>query len=54
MQAVGSGYAWHFAAAPVLLLIILVTYANSFQSEWVLDNKYIIELDPAHEIRAMG
>src|SRR5438552_477306 len=40
------GTEWHLVVAGVLLTLILVVYGNSFQSEWVLDNKYIIELDP--------
>ena len=40
------GTEWHIVVAAVLLGLILVAYGNSFQSEWVLDNKYIIELDP--------
>src|SRR3954465_1977297 len=40
------GAEWHIVVAAGLLALILVAYGNSFQSEWVLDNKYIIELDP--------
>src|SRR4051812_24690191 len=42
----GIGTEWHFVVAAILLFLILAAYGNSFQSEWVLDNKYIIELDP--------
>ncbi|HEX3356539.1 MAG TPA: hypothetical protein VHS31_06110 [Tepidisphaeraceae bacterium] len=41
----GINMEWHLVTGLVLLLLILVAYGNSFQSEWVLDNKYIIELD---------
>jgi hypothetical protein len=45
-KGLGIGTEWHLVVAAVLALLILVAYGNSFQSEWVLDNKYIIELDP--------
>src|SRR5215831_5500754 len=45
-EHIGLGTEWHIVVAFVLGLLILVVYGNSFQSEWVLDNKYIIELDP--------
>ena len=48
------GTEWHLVVAGVLLTLILVAYGNSFQSEWVLDNKYIIELDPAHQGGQLG
>ncbi len=42
----GLGWKWHTAAIGLLLVLIFAAYGNSFQSQWVLDNKYIIELDP--------
>src|SRR5690349_9938588 len=45
-QRLSIGMEWHIVVACVLAILILVAYGNSFQSEWVLDNKYIIELDP--------
>src|SRR4051812_353747 len=45
-EVLGIGTEWHLVVAGILLFLILVAYGNSFQSEWVLDNKYIIELDP--------
>ena len=46
ISRLGVGTEWHIVVAAVLLGLILVAYGNSFQSERVLDNKYIIELDP--------
>jgi tetratricopeptide (TPR) repeat protein len=37
---------WRLAACVVLLLIVGIVYSNSFQSLFVLDNKFIIKFDP--------
>jgi tetratricopeptide (TPR) repeat protein len=39
----------HFAACVVLLLLVCVVYSNSFQSGWVLDNKIVIQANPANK-----
>ncbi|HTL28604.1 MAG TPA: hypothetical protein VL282_05275, partial [Tepidisphaeraceae bacterium] len=41
-RIVRVGLSWNLIVAGVLLLIVGVTYVNSFQSGWVLDNLYII------------
>ena len=37
---------WHLPGCLVLLLLVFLVYSNSFQSGWVLDNQFIIKLDP--------
>lgn len=37
------------AAAFVLFLIVLIAYSNSFQSGWVLDNTFIVKMDPRNK-----
>ncbi len=45
-QSIKPGSGWNLIVAGILLLIVAVTYVNSFQSGWVLDNLYIIRSDP--------
>src|SRR4051812_15940467 len=44
--SIQPGLGWNLIVAGILLLIVAVTYVNSFQSGWVLDNLYIIRSDP--------
>ena len=37
---------WHVMVSVMLAVMVWITYSNSFQSLWTLDNKYIIQLDP--------
>ncbi len=41
-----SSRRWHWIASVALLALVLVAYANSIQSAFVLDNKPLILLDP--------
>lgn len=41
---------WQFLVAILLGLLVWITYSNSFQSLWTLDNKYIIQLDPRNKL----
>jgi protein O-mannosyl-transferase len=40
---------WHMARCAVLLLMVGVVYRNSFQSGFVLDNKFIVQMDPRNK-----
>src|SRR4051794_21647037 len=39
----------HLFVICFLFFSVALTYGNSFQSGWVLDNKYIIQLDPRNK-----
>lgn len=39
----------HLAACIALLLMVGLAYSNSFQSGWVLDNKLVIQANPANK-----
>lgn len=40
-----SPWFWHLFRCLVLSLLIYLPYSNSFRSGWVLDNRYIVQLD---------
>jgi tetratricopeptide (TPR) repeat protein len=40
---------WHAGSCLILLLMIGTVYRNSFQSEFVLDNQTVIQLDPRNK-----
>ena len=42
-------WVWHLPGCLVLLLLVFLVYSNSFQSGWVLDNQFIIKLDPRNK-----
>ena len=39
----------HLVRCIALMVMVLIVYSNSFQSGWVLDNRYIIQLDPRNK-----
>jgi tetratricopeptide (TPR) repeat protein len=41
---------WNAFVALMLAMLVGITYSNSFQSLWTLDNKYIIQLDPRNKL----
>jgi len=42
-------WAWKLFICGVLLFVVYLVYSNSFQSGWVLDNQFIIKLDPRNK-----
>ena len=40
---------WKLFSCGILLLLVYLVYSNSFQSGWVLDNQFIIKLDPRNK-----
>jgi tetratricopeptide (TPR) repeat protein len=43
----------HLIRCAVLMLIVYIVYSNSFQSGFVLDNQFIIKLDPRIKLASM-
>ena len=42
-------WVWHVFGCVALLLMVYIVYSNSFQSGWVLDNQFVIKLDPRNK-----
>src|SRR5436190_10618154 len=42
-------WVWHLARCAILLLLVGVVYRNSFQSGFVLDNRFIVQQDPRNK-----
>jgi tetratricopeptide (TPR) repeat protein len=42
-------WVWKLFSCGILLFVVYLVYSNSFQSGWVLDNQFIIKLDPRNK-----
>jgi tetratricopeptide (TPR) repeat protein len=45
----GHPWAWKLFCCAILLIVVYLVYSNSFLSGWVLDNQFIIKLDPRNK-----